>query len=268
MKTLYIKLVLFFFSMSIASYAQISVFDIVEDAKKERGDATDAAEVEADAKAMEGMQQFFSETTGMKDTGDKPMAGRCLDVMGDHAYKLAELQDQIEKTKDCKKKKELLEYQALLILSGGTKFFCPDEFNSDHTKYGKEISEYFKPLTELFVGFQLDSIPEDVIFNEEERKKFNDRMDEILESNTKEELQELVKTLLKFRYADEKLENPYAANLPGKRLMIIFYRQDLYFTDEEHWTMFMNYFTYFLSPQFMAKRSKEINSMIQSLPCN
>merc|ERR1711974_462816 len=80
MNTLYIKLVLFFFSMSIASYAQISVFDIVEDAKKERGDATDAAEVEADAKAMEGMQEFFSETTGMKDTGDKPMAGRCLDV--------------------------------------------------------------------------------------------------------------------------------------------------------------------------------------------
>ena len=35
MKTLYIIIGLFFFSMSITSYAQISVFDIVEDAKKE-----------------------------------------------------------------------------------------------------------------------------------------------------------------------------------------------------------------------------------------
>ena len=265
MKTLYITLVLFFFSMSTTSYAQISVFDIVEDAKKERGDATDAAEVEADAKATEGMQEFFSETTGMKDTGNKPMVGRCLDVMGDHAYKLAELQDQIEKTKDCKKKKELLEYQALLILSGGTKFFCPDEFNSDHIKYGKEISEYFRPLFLILWGGDIEFDNDSSI----EYSEIKDMIDEVFESNTNEELKELAKAFLKFQYASDKFGNPYEKDLFNRKaLIMVFLYPDSEEIELDGWNYFVNCFTYFLSPEFMTKRSREISSMRESFPCD
>ena len=265
MKQFYIVIGLLFFCLSITSYAQISVFDVIEDAKKERGDATDAAEEDADAKSMEDMQEFFGETLGMKDTGDKPMVGRCLDLMGDHAYKLAELQDQIEKTKDCKKKKELLEYQALLLLSAGTKFFCPDEFNTDHIKYGKEISEYFRPLFEILRGLASDGGRDFVM----EDGEIRDKIDEVFESNTSEELKELAKAFLKFKYADRKFGNPYEKELFTEYgLFLVFLYPDSQEITKRAWTELINYFNYFLSPEFMAKRSSEISSMRESLSCN
>jgi len=239
MKTLYITLVLFFFSMSTTSYAQISVFDIVEDAKKERGDATDTEKETSSNKKnsksegfdLESMYKFaefsgYTETLSQYDA--ETVEANCLKIIGNHVEKLVRIQQQIEAEGDCKKKKDLLGYQSLLMFSAGTKMFCPDEFNSDKVFYAEAIFEIHKDG---------DSIDRKII-------------DEALK---------------KIRYGNLEFGNPYS-----------FESEDYDFTTEaeekiakkKYHKSFIDEIVYFLSPEFMAKRGSQIADMRENLPCD
>ncbi|MCZ4318427.1 hypothetical protein O4H26_05450 [Aequorivita viscosa] len=74
------------FTLPSISYTQISVNDLIEDVKKERGNATDTGKEASDASAMEGMMEGLIESGNI--VSDEPLEVRCLTVLHSHHMKL------------------------------------------------------------------------------------------------------------------------------------------------------------------------------------
>ncbi|RFN57685.1 hypothetical protein [Marixanthomonas ophiurae] len=257
MKTLYIILGLFFLNLSTTSYAQISVFDIVEDAKKERGDATDNAEEDADAKKMkEGMQKFFG---GVNELEDLPMEIKCLTLMKSHQKRLLTNQKEIDNTKGCKKTKDLLEMQALLVLSAGTQIYCPDEFNTDKEYYGRLILKK-KYAYLMRSGYNSEELGKAFYVLQKTSEEFGNPYSKIAGT---------FPFILKELH-ERWMNDPDSGELDLDTILKIAFKlneEEWNDQKEEYFSELIDYITYFHSPEFMAKRSGEINSLTQSLPC-
>ncbi|MEM0519658.1 hypothetical protein [Aequorivita flava] len=134
MKSLYAIVCLMCFALPTISYTQISVNDLIEDVKKERGDATDSGKDAANTKAMEDFIGDMAKT--VNTVTNLPLEQRCLELMHAHHKKLLESTALIDKAgSNCLKKKDALELHSLAVLSAGTQIYCPDEFNSDKIEY-------------------------------------------------------------------------------------------------------------------------------------
>jgi len=262
MKYLYITICLLALSFTTVSFGQIggSVFDVVNDAtKKAKGESDDKAIADKEAQDLENFKKglgVFSEE--LAKVGNTPMIENCLDIMVNHGYQLFKHQGLVVRARNCKVKKELLEAQALNLLSAGTKFFCPDELYSDPIKYGEEIIAFFEPYA-----------------NEKSPSEGNATTDKAAE------------LMRRHRLTGGAFGNPYQLSLEGLRDGLIEYLNDIedmgYAENEDVWvdianergkryelalTYLIHYFSYYLSPKFIAKRTEEINAEIRELSCD
>tara|TARA_A100000171_G_C2140545_1_gene155529 strand:+ start:16146 stop:16958 length:813 start_codon:yes stop_codon:yes gene_type:complete len=269
MKTTYTLLIFLWLMMPTTFYAQIggSVFEVTNEAqKKAKGEADDAAE---DAQDMEDFQRGLEEfSRPLLELSNEPMVGRCLEIMGSHAFSLAKEQTLIEETGDCTTKKDLLEAQTLLVLSGGTIMYCPEEFNSDRERYSFEILEYFNPVIQDIKEFMIK-------YREDNSDRpYQERVDEILRDmygdaeESDAALEKKLRIILKFKYAEEKFGNPndiqnlltaagfhgYSNKQSSEKEGLDFYKV-------------IDYFSYYLSPEFMSLRVQQIEALRKGLPC-
>ncbi len=254
MKTKHKLIGLLIMTMPMVSLAQIggSIFDNVKMDSTER-------------KTLKGTYDFFSKE--FTDFDGDTMVERCFKLMGDHAEKLTELQDQIENTDNCKKRKELLEYQALLLLTAGTKLFCPDELNSDKPRYAIEILQFIKPLSDFLIENRKISV-----LSMEEKFKvgpaYYEKMMKELRSNT--ELYEITELVLKFKKAEEKFGNPYTNRYNFVDWLISTEEEYIRNLEADIKDLFnpIDYFTYTLNPAFIVKVTQKIDVMRRSLDCD
>lgn len=264
MKTTYLLLILCWFVLPSTLSAQIggSVFEITKKSRQEaKGEADDAAEkakeeyaIENINKGLEALGQSLSESSEM------PMEIRCINLMGDHALNMYLVQHKIESANSCNAKKQLLEMQALQVLSAGTRIYCPEELYSDVVYYGTSILElYFSLKSQDYIPGtreledSLNNIKEaSLVFGNPYSLSLNIflTLDKDYKSYDKEglDLDALLLDLLDYE------------SIPESDVEWQNKKKDL-FTD------LMNYITYFDSPIFMLKRSNQINFIIENLPC-
>tara|TARA_A100000171_G_C2140545_1_gene155528 strand:+ start:15327 stop:16139 length:813 start_codon:yes stop_codon:yes gene_type:complete len=260
MKHLYIVAFLCFTAPFFAN-AQVggSVFETVKKAQNEaKGEADNAADEAQEAEDLENFEKglsVFSEE--LIKVSDKPMIENCLSIMVNHGYQLFRHQGLVVRAEECKVKKELLEAQALHLLSAGTKFFCPDELYSDIVKYSEEITLF------IFPDF----------YHKDPSKRLR-------QSDVAHEL------MRRHQLTGDYFNNPYRTNLEMLRDGLREYFEDLedsgFAENEDIWYDIANeqgddyqlalkalidYFTYYLSPEFMVKRANEIEKEIKALPC-
>ncbi len=257
MKALYILIGLLFFSLSMTSYAQINVFDIVEDAKNERGDATGSAKEDLDRKALEeGMQRFFGD---LNELDDLPVEIRCLVLMKTHHSKLLANQQEVDKAGNCKLTKNLLGMQALLVLSAGTQIYCPDEFNTDKEYYGRLILKK-KYAYLMRSGYNSEELGKAFYVLQKTSEEFGNPYSKIAGT---------FPFILKELH-ERWMNDPDSGELDLDTILKIAFKlneEEWNDQKEEYFSELIDYITYFHSPEFMAKRSGEINSLTQSLPC-
>lgn len=265
MKRIYLLLFSFWFVMPAIMYSQIggSVFDV---AKKEQQKATDAGKEASDKKAanqeandMHNVLMAINEYYPMNEYNDDQVEARCLKLIGDHAKELVESQKKVMIAKSCIARKTLLEHQALLILSAGTKMFCSDEFNSDKVYYGGLLIELTVAIPEEERNTPLTHAYNNIVkagvkFGNPYKKPFNilgQYIDEVIEEirRMKENGEEADLDEIFAKYVDFTDEQ----------------WEEFYFTKASE--LFVDYINYFMSPEFMATRAKEIADEIETLPC-
>ncbi|MGJ8593220.1 MAG: hypothetical protein ACSHXF_11770 [Aquaticitalea sp.] len=280
MKTIYILFILLCFSVSSSVYSQIggSVFKNVKKAQDEaKGKSDEQASENEDLEHIEkGLKKL---TKGISDFGDQPVIGGCLILLAEHAYALAETQDQIDNTDNCKMKKDLLGVQASLLLSSGTIIYCPEELLSDWEKYIREIYYYFDPLIQPILEYYVDikdyneALPdEDNYFSIDE---YMDAMIEFIKRDDDLELSDdaidMAKILIKFKYAEQKFGNPFTFG-DIINVALVNDLKDINAIENEFelakLSEAIDYFCYYASPDFMLKRSMEINFQVKQLPCD
>lgn len=262
MKYLYITTCFLVLSVTPVSFGQIggSVFDVVNDAtKKAKGESDDKAITDKEAKELEEFKKgldVFSEE--LIKTNNKPMIENCLEIMINHGWQLLRHQGLIIEAGNCRLKKDLLEAQALNLLSAGTKFFCPDELYSDPIRYGEEIIAFFEPYTSSGGLF---------------------------EGNV--EAEKAAELLRRHKITGNTFGNPYKISLEKMRDGLMEYLNDIeemgQAENDDAWldivnergeryelalTYLIHYFSYYLSPEFIAKRTQEINAEIKALSCD
>ncbi|PKA84469.1 hypothetical protein ATE92_2659 [Ulvibacter sp. MAR_2010_11] len=255
MKIRNLLLVFFMATMPVAIVAQApiggSVFEITQNAQKEaKGEADDAADMENFEKGLEALGISLGETSEM------PVEIRCIKLMGDHAINMALVQSKIESPNSCLAKKELLEMQALQVLSAGTRIYCPEELYSQLGYYGRSIIE-------LYVLGKSDN-------NEPGFKELKEALDKIQEAAVLFG-NPYAKNPVNFIRAMDEDYKLYASR-GGDIDAFIKKILDLNDTQwksiqEEFFTQLLDYITYFDSPIFMLKRSNQINYLLENLPC-
>lgn len=258
MKPLCLILCLFSFALPTTYYAQINVFDIIEEAKEERGDATDAGEDDANTKALEeGMQEFFG---GLNEMSDNPLEVRCLILMRSHQTKLLVNQQEVDKAGNCKLTKDLLGMQALLVLSAGTQIYCPDEFNTDKEYYGRLILEK-KYAYLMRKGYNSEELTEAFYVLQKTSEEFGNPYAKIAGT---------------FPFISKELRKRWENDGDTGELDLDTILKNAFKLNEEEWndqkekyfSELIDYVTYFHSPEFMANRAKELDQQIKSLPCD
>ncbi|MDL5512671.1 hypothetical protein QSE00_12650 [Arenibacter sp. M-2] len=265
MKTTSLLLTLCWFVLPATLSAQIggSVFEITKKAQQEaKGEADDAAEKAKEEHAMEnitkGLEAFGQ---SLSESSEMPMEIRCINLMGDHALNMYLVQHKIESANSCKAKKQLLEMQALQVLSAGTRIYCPEELYSDVVYYGTSILElYFSLKSQNYIPGtreledSLDNIKEaSLVFGNPYSLNLNTllTLDKDYKSYDKEGLLDLDALLLDLLDYESIPESDVEWQNKKK----------------DFFTELMNYITYFDSPIFMLKRSNQINFTIENLPC-
>ncbi|WP_347374490.1 hypothetical protein [Aequorivita sp. Q41] len=257
MKSLYTIVCLICLALPTLSYSQINVYDLIEDVKKERGDATDTGKDAANKKGMEDIMDGLVKSANT--VSEQPVEVRCLALMHSHHMKLLISQGMVNQAGgSCKKAKEALEFQAMLVLSAGTQIYCPDEFNSDKVKYAILI---------------LEAMFEDYLSG----KAYNQSLNEIFDSleEVSEELgnphAEAILLFGRIKENYNRINKPnYTAGIDS------FLQNEVYQVTDTKWQELrvkvydelIDYITYFHSPGFMADRAFQINSLVQSLACD
>ncbi|MCZ4318428.1 hypothetical protein O4H26_05455 [Aequorivita viscosa] len=159
---------------------------------------------------------------------------------------------------NCKRAKEGLEFQAMLILSGGTQFYCTDEYNSDKVTYAILILEY------MFEDYLRGKHPKESL------TEIFDRLEELSEDLGNP----YGKAALLFGRIKENYDR---ADIPNYTAGIdAFLQKEVYQLNDATWQEhrskvyeeLIDYITYFHSPEFMTDLSVRINSLIESLPCD
>ncbi|TXD82092.1 hypothetical protein ESY86_15600 [Subsaximicrobium wynnwilliamsii] len=282
MKTLLIIIVLLF--STAASYAQISVFDLIGEATEEAEGAAneEAAKNEAKAKAKalgdkeaeELINNFFN---GFEKFAHESLTGKCLNLMGEYVTLLAYCDKRAKEATDPCEKKDWLGMESMILLAGTSISYCPQEFYyEDRQYYEKDISEYFfgidlqKPnlehpisnyfysyyqmqkkfLAELGVDKYADLTPEEkVIFQSKDdqfHKEFSD--------NNLAELDPHFSLYMKFFFANIQLDILNYDMIMQYGLFGI--RNYVSFVGE------------IFTPQFQLKKLIEIASMNDQIKCN
>ncbi|RDK86966.1 hypothetical protein C8D94_102144 [Marinirhabdus gelatinilytica] len=161
MKTIVLIAAFVWFAVPHILYSQIggSVFEVTRKAqKKAKGEADDEAEEAQEAEDMknfeEGLENFSKE---LGDLGERPVEVNCMALLSFHAHSLTKQQELIESpVASCHKSKELLEAQALMLLSAGTQIYCPEELYADKLYYGRMIlTIYFSVFIEKDDHYEL-----------------------------------------------------------------------------------------------------------------
>ena len=244
MKTKYIIIVLLLMALPTASLAQIggSIFDHVE---------TDELNEHAVELAKAILAKPFA------DYNYDSMEANCMALIGDHVRGLLDSQMEIEKEHDCKKKKDLLAYQSLLLVTAGTKIFCLDEFNSDKKKYGMNIF-----LGGLVDGKDAEAIARALKNISEGAEKFgNPYLDNYDFLKVMPQIQKEYKKAV--ANGEEAEIDPIF-----KKIMNFSDKQLKEFYTKSIHKYQVDFVTYFLSPEFIAKRAMQIEAIRKSLPCD